>query len=135
MLISKMEDNKQPPINGLFFFFYLKLTWPYMIILSLDYFDNKVSWLFSYLSGQSFSISFTNPAPLYLKAPKLFAFSVTLHFDPFPSLSLLLCKGNFYSPFRCHLNIMVSHKACINSQSNKCVPRFLLKSLSLVFFF
>lgn len=74
MLISKNERSQTASNQWTFFFFNLKLTWPYVTILSFDYCDNKVSWLFSYLSGQSFSISFTNLAPLYTKAPNSLPF-------------------------------------------------------------
>lgn len=107
-----------------------------MTILSLDYCSKKFSWLFSYLSGHSFSISFTNSEFSFQKLQILCILSNFLYVSPLPLNTLYssLCKENLYTSFRCHLSISFLVRTCINPQS-KIVGHLVFKNLCILHFY
>lgn len=107
-----------------------------MTTLSLDYCNKKFSWLFSYLLGQSFSISFTDSEFSFQKLQILCLLSNFLYVSPLPLNTLYSsrCKENFYTSFRCHLSISYLVRTCIIPQS-KIVGHLLFKNICILHFY
>lgn len=120
MLISKNE--RSPTASNQWTFFNLKLTWPYVIMLSFDFRTTKSPGFLPI--SQASHVPFPLPIQLlYIRKIHILSlvsnFVLLIPFPEIPSPLLFspLCKANCYSSFRCHLNITISDRTCINPQS------------------